>query len=74
MPPEVRETTEALIGDLHAALVAAIAGIAGALAALPARTAILDGELVVDVTLRASNDLGDHASGTATLTLPGEQA
>lgn len=30
-----------------------------------------DGELLVDVELRASNDLGDHASGTATLSLPG---
>jgi acyl dehydratase len=29
-----------------------------------------DGEVVVDVALRARTDLGDHASGTATLSLP----
>lgn len=29
-----------------------------------------EGEVLVDVTLKASNDLGDHASGTATLSLP----
>ena len=29
-------------------------------------------EVLVDVALRASNDLGDHASGTATLSLPGD--
>jgi hypothetical protein len=29
-----------------------------------------DDEIVVDVEFRASNDLGDHAAGTATLTLP----
>ena len=28
-------------------------------------------ERMVDVELRASNDLGDHATGTATLSLPG---
>jgi acyl dehydratase len=29
-----------------------------------------DGEGVVDIALRARNELGDHVSGTATLTLP----
>ena len=32
----------------------------------------VDGGVLVDVALRASNDLGDHASGTATLSLPSE--
>ncbi len=29
-----------------------------------------DGEGVVEVTLRAANDLGDHITGTVTITLP----
>ena len=29
-----------------------------------------DGEQLVDVSFTASNDLGDHATGTATLSLP----
>jgi hypothetical protein len=29
-----------------------------------------DGERVVEVEFRATGDLGDHVSGTATLTLP----
>jgi acyl dehydratase len=30
-----------------------------------------DDELLVDVEFRATNDLGDHVTGTATLSLPG---
>ena len=33
-------------------------------------TALVDGEGVVEVELRATNDLGDHVTGTAVLTLP----
>lgn len=31
---------------------------------------VRDGELVVDIELRATNELGEHVSGTATLSLP----
>jgi tRNA(Arg) A34 adenosine deaminase TadA len=31
---------------------------------------VVDGEVVVDLELTASTDLGDHATGTATITLP----
>ena len=31
---------------------------------------VVDGEQVIDVELRAATDLGDHATGTARLTLP----
>ena len=31
-------------------------------------------EVLVDVEFKASNDLGDHATGTATLSLPGDAA
>ena len=30
----------------------------------------VDGECLVEVAVRASNDIGDHATGSATLTLP----
>ena len=33
-------------------------------------TSLADGEGVVEVELRATNDLGDHVTGTAVLTLP----
>jgi acyl dehydratase len=33
-------------------------------------TSVFDGEGLVDVELRATNDLGDHVSGTAVLSLP----
>jgi len=33
-------------------------------------TALVDGEGVVELELRATNDLGDHVTGTAVLTLP----
>ncbi len=48
--------------------------------AVPGKTLRFDGEvtkaeiegdeLVIDVAVRAANDLGDHATGTVTLTLP----
>ena len=31
---------------------------------------VIDGEEVIDLELTASTDLGDHATGTARLTLP----
>ena len=31
---------------------------------------VVDGEQVIDIELRAATDLGDHATGTARLTLP----
>ncbi len=31
---------------------------------------VVDGEQLIDVELRAATDLGDHATGTARLTLP----
>ena len=33
-------------------------------------TSLLDGKGIVELELRATNDLGDHVSGTAVLTLP----
>ena len=33
-------------------------------------TRVVDGEGLVDVAFTATNDLGDHVTGTATLTLP----
>ena len=30
----------------------------------------VDGECLVEVAVRASNDVGDHATGSATLTVP----
>lgn len=32
-----------------------------------------NGELVVDLELRAATDIGDHATGTATVTLPADR-
>lgn len=33
-------------------------------------TSLVDGDGIVDVALRATNELGDHVTGTATLNLP----
>jgi hypothetical protein len=33
---------------------------------------VVDGRQAIEVTLRAANDLGDHATGTVEITLPGD--